>query len=181
MGNRLLLVFFLLQSSCATSSQSSAREQFPNSDKMMKVSLGQSIDQLKKTLGNPTAISTETFPSTKYEVWEYSSSDHKPLVFFTLDSKTKSVIGRSIEFYGSDTYDVDKLLQEHFKENKFDQKYAPCHARSHEEILVDAPKGIFIATRDGKVLVVSWVDRQLANLRIENFYLKCPKLQPQRK
>jgi hypothetical protein len=181
MRNRLLRLFFLLQSSCAISSQISAREQFHKNDKVMKVQVGQTINQLKETLGNPTAISAEAFPSTKYEVWEYASPGLKPMVFFTLDPTNKRVVGRSIEFYGSDTYDVDKLLKEEFKEKKFDQKYAPCHARGHEEVLVDAQKEVFIATRDGKVLVVSWVDAKLANLRIDNFYLRCPKLQPQRK
>lgn len=183
MGNRLLFLFlfFLLQNSCATSSQGSAREQFPKDDKIMKVSLGQTISQLKEAWGSPSSISTETFPSAKYEVWEYSSSNHKPSVFFTLDSTNKRVVGRSIEFYGADTYEIDKLLNEHFKENKFDQKYAPCHARGHEEVLVDAPKGIFIAARDGKATMVSWADPQLTSLRIEDFYLKCSKLQPHRK
>jgi len=181
MGNRLLLLFFLVQSSCATISQSSAGEQFSKNDKLMKVSLGQGIDRLRETLGSPSSISTETFPTIKYDVWEYSSSSSKPSMFFTLDSTNKRVAGRSVEFYGSNALDVDELLNKHFKENKFDQKYAPCHSRGHEEVLVDAKNGIFIATRDGKALMVSWADPQLANLRIEDFYLKCPKLQPHRK
>jgi outer membrane protein assembly factor BamE (lipoprotein component of BamABCDE complex) len=181
MANRLLLLFFLVQSSCATTSQGSLREQFPKNDKIMKVSVGQTISQLKEILGSPSSTSTETFPSAKFEVWEYSFSNHKPSGFFTLDSTNKRVVGRSIEFYGSDAYDVDKLLNDHFKEKKFDQKYAPCHARGHEEVLVDALNGIFIATRDGKALMVSWADPQLTKLRIEDFYLKCPKLQPHRK
>lgn len=181
MGNRLLLLFFLLQSSCATVRQSSAGDPLSESDKGIKVLVGQRTDQLKETLGDPSSKSTEIFPSIRYDVWEYSSSNYKPSMFFTLDSTNKRVVGRSIEFYGSDAYDVDQLLNKHFKQNKFDQKFAPCHARGEEQVLVDAQNGIFIATRDGKALMVSWADPQLTHLRIEDFYLKCPKLQPPRK
>lgn len=180
MRSRLFLLFFLLQSSCATTSNSPAGEQLSESRKMMKVLLGQRMDQLKETLGSPSSISTEVFPSIKYDVWEYSSSNYKPSMFFTLDTTNKRVVGRSIEFYGSDADDVDQLLNKHFKQNKFDQKYAPCHARGEEQVLVDAQNGIFIATRDGKALMVSWADPRLTNLRIEDFYLKCPNLQPRR-
>lgn len=181
MRNKLLLLFFLVQNSCATIHQNSADEQFSKNDKLMKVSLGQGMDQLRETLGSPSSISSESFPSIKYEVWEYSSSNNNPSMFFTLESINKRVVGRSIEFYGSDAIDVDKLLNKQFKENKFDQKYASCHSRGREEVLVDAQDGIFIATRDGKALMVSWADPQLTSLRIEDFYLKCPKLQPHRR
>ncbi len=180
MGSRLLLLLFLMQGSCANIRQSSSGGQYSMNDKLMQVSVGQSMDQLRETLGSPSSISEETYATANFDVWEYAPSEGRPSMFFTIDSSTKRVAGRAVELFGSDAVQIDKLLNGQFKENKFDRKYAPCHSRGQEDVVVDIRSGVFIATRDGKALMVSWANPQLAYLRIEDFYLKCPNLQPPR-
>ncbi len=170
----LLLNFYLVY-------EASASGIFRGNDKIMKVELGQSIDQLTKVMGKATTLNTEKFSSAEYEVWEYATVSGQPLGFFTIDSKTKRISGRSIEGLGSGAGDdIGKLLNEHFKNGNF-SKYIPCRGRGDEEVRVDIQQGIFVAARDSKVSLVSWADPQLTKLRIDQFYSKCPQLQPGRK
>jgi hypothetical protein len=153
---------------------------FEKNQKILDIKLGEPAATARAAMGEPV-INTEKFSSVTYEVWEYSQMDGKPLAFLTVDPKAKKIVSRSIWVYEHDPeHELDKLLKEYFNQNQF-EKYIPCQGRGLEEVLVDKVKGIFIATRDGKTTIVSWSDPVLTKLRIEQFYEKCPKLQPSRK
>lgn len=149
---------------------------FSNDQAILQIPLGAASDLAQKTLGKPS-LNTEKFASVAYDVWEYKRPNGKPLGFLTIDPKTKKIAGRSVWIYEQDQeYATDRLLKEYFKPNRF-ETLIPCQSRGNEEVLVDKANGIFVATRDRKTTLVSWSDPGLTQLRIQQFYTKCSKLQ----
>ena len=149
-----------------------------HSNKLMKIEIGSAVENTQKILGKPSDINKEKISSKEYEVYEYSENN-KLDGFLTID-KSK-VVGRSIwineEMLEST---LTKFKKVYFQHNKF-EKYTPCKMRGEEEVLIDSEKGIFLAVRDNKVLLVAWADPVLTKQRINQFYEKCAKLQPSRK
>lgn len=148
-------------------------------NKLMKIEIGSSLDSAKKNLGEPSNINKEKVSSVEYDVYEYSK-DSKPDGFLTID-KDKKVVGRSVWIDSNmSESDLTKLKSSYFPQSDF-EKYIPCMMRGEEQVLIDSKKGIFLAIRDGKAILVGWAESVLTKLRINQFYEKCGKLQPPRK
>jgi hypothetical protein len=178
MKNSPVLLPLLMIVACVALPQANVKP-FHSGNPMMTIELGQHVSRVTEVMGKPASMNIEKFPSIEYEVWEYSSSQGGSLGYFTVDPQNKRVIGRSVEVDNKDGYPLGQLVQEDFPKNKFDQ-YIPCHGRGSELVLVDSAQGIFIIARNNRVSLVSWADQQLTKLRVDQFYLKCPQIQPKK-
>ncbi|MEK7357116.1 MAG: hypothetical protein AAB250_11755 [Bdellovibrionota bacterium] len=97
---------------------------------------------------------------------------------FALEPQSQRVAGKSKWVTSQDKEsDLEYALQGKFSGISF-KTYIPCETRSpKDEVLVSREKGLFLFRRMDRLLLISWADPTLTDLRIDQFYKQCPKLQ----
>ncbi len=172
-----LTLMFFINLSCAMLSHKNMEI---GSAEFIKINIGDSENQIEKKLGSPKILSVEKFSSKEYRVFEYSTERKKPNFFFSIDPMTKKVSGRSLWIYEEPERNFDFLIKNHFQINHFKPFY-PCHSYGREIVHIDRENGVTIVTRNEKVDLISWSDQALTNLRIAQFFEKCPQGQEKNK
>ena len=146
-------------------------------DKFDQVELGNEEKKIQVLFG-PGETSLETYPNFQYLVLSYGKSNGEPDVFFTIDSKSNRVIGKSRWIGKNDRYyNLETFLNIDFKGVPF-KSYTPCRTRSNnDKILVNFDFGLYVATENGRVVLVSDVTKDLLSLRVDLIQKGCPNLQ----
>jgi hypothetical protein len=146
-------------------------------DKFDQVELNNEVKRVQNLFG-PGETSLETYPNFQYMVLSYSKSNGEPDVFFTIDSKSNRIIGKSMWIGENDKYySLETFLNVEFKGVQF-KSYTPCRTRSNnDKILVNSDFGLYVATENSRVVLVSYVTKDLLNLRVDLIQKGCPNLQ----
>ncbi|MBL7545537.1 MAG: hypothetical protein JNL11_17090 [Bdellovibrionaceae bacterium] len=146
-------------------------------DKFEQVELNDEGKRVQELFG-PGETSLETYPNFQYLVLSYDKSNGEPDMFFTIDSKSNRVIGKAKWIGQKDKYyNLETFLNIEYKGVQF-KSYTPCRTRSNnDKILVNSDFGLYVATENSRVVLVSHVTKDLLNLRVELVKKGCPNLQ----
>lgn len=167
-------IYIVFTGCVSTSKRQNAEEKL---DKFDQIELSNEEKKIRVLFG-PGETSIETYPNFQYLVLSYSKSNGEPDVFFTIDSKSNRVIGKS-RWIGKDHryYNLETFLNIEFKGVQF-KSYTPCRTRSNnDKILVNSDFGLYVATENGRVVLVSYVTKDLLSLRVDLIQKGCPNLQ----
>ncbi|OYZ18659.1 MAG: hypothetical protein B7Y39_13165 [Bdellovibrio sp. 28-41-41] len=174
-GSFYFLAIYIVFIGCVSTSKKQNVEQ--KVDKFDQVGLGDEGKMVHDLFG-PGETSLETYPNFQYTVLSYSKPSGEPDIFFTIDSKSNRVIGKS-KWIGQDDryYKLETFLNLEFKGINF-KSYNPCRTRSNnDKILVNPDFGFYVATENNHVVLLSYVTKDLLNLRVDLIQKGCPNLQ----
>lgn len=148
-------------------------------DKFDQIELNDEMKRIQDLFGSGEA-SLETYPSFQFIVLSYSKSSGEPDIFFTIDSKSNRIIGKSKWIGKNDKYyNLETFSNVEFKGVKFNT-LTPCRTRSdNDKILINSDLGLYIATENKHIVLVSYVTKDLLNLRVDLIKQGCPHLQSQ--
>ena len=174
-GSFYFFAIYIVFTGCVSTSKKQNVEK--KVDKFDQVELGGEGKRVQEVFG-PGETSLETYPNFQYIVLSYSKPNGEPDIFFTIDSKSNRVIGKS-KWIGHDDkyYKLETFLNLDFRGVHF-KSYNPCRTRSNnDKILVNSDFGLYVATENNRVVLVSYVTKDLLNLRVALIQKGCPNLQ----
>jgi hypothetical protein len=147
-----------------------------NLSRVSDQNLGESADELKMNLGEPSETGTEKYEGVEFQTFDYKSTSGTPLAFFTINSNGE-VIGKSF-WISKDQQEsnLNWLLRNRFAGIKF-ENYTPCKTHGLEQMLIARDQGLFIGIDGQQVLFISNGSRQLTDIRIKQYEIVCPQLQ----
>ena len=168
-GSVVVLISLFMGACSSVSKPSSNLKSFEN------IEIGSPAAKIIDSFGKPKK-NTEQFQSIRFDVYEYFTMSGQPAAFFTIDSQQR-VVGRSIWVEASDKKSpLNEWLNNEFRDIKF-KRYIPCETWGDDVVLINRDLGIMIAARDQNVQLISKSQQPLTDLRIGQFYKKCPQLQ----
>lgn len=178
-----IMLFILLSLELAGCSTSPVRQKsdvlFPMTGRLSRfadIRLGESVTDLKRKLGEPNSLSGEKYGGSEFRVLTYNASEGSELAFYSIGSQDQ-VVGESVWITKEQKEsDLEWLTKNYFSNFRFETFY-PCKIAGHQKFLIDRVHGVFIGVEDGKVIYLSQSDSELTNLRIADFYDKCPQVQ----
>jgi hypothetical protein len=140
------------------------------------IRLGESVASLKQKLGEPSSLSSEKYGGLEFRVLAYNTSVGSELAFFSVDANDQ-VVGESVWIAKEQKEsDLEWLTKNYFSNFSF-ETYYPCKITGHQKFLIDRSHGVLIGVEEGKVIYLSQSSLELTNLRIADFYNKCPQVQ----
>lgn len=140
------------------------------------ISLGEPKASVFKKLGPATSETSDKFAAAEYKILEYSKSG-MPEGYISIDPDSGKVAGRSIWISEKQPEQEFSYLQTRlFPQSEF-ETLITCDKHHADEMKVDRKNGIFVGMQKGHVNFVSWSDARLTQLRIDQFFLKCPERQ----
>jgi hypothetical protein len=176
-----ILFTFLVGSVSSCASPSRIVQNQSEMEKFESVKIGDPASNVSQLWGTSTA-NIERFQSVQYDILQYSDENNVPVAMFALDPQSQLVAGKAW-WVSSQTKESDF---EYALKNKFSgisfRRFIPCETRSpQDEVLVSQEKGLFLFRRMERLMLISWADPKLTDLRIEQFYKQCPKLQTEKR
>lgn len=174
------LFIFLVGSVSSCASPSKIGQNQSKMGKFESVEIGDPASNVIKIWGNSTA-NIERFQTVEYPILQYSDENSSPVAMFALDPQSQRVAGKAwwVSSQAKES-DFEYALKNKFSEISF-EKYIPCETRSpKDEIFVSQERGLFLFRRMERLLLISWADAKLTDLRIKQFYKQCPKLQTEK-
>lgn len=144
---------------------------------MAIVSIGDLKESVIKKLGPATSETSDKFPTTQYKVLEYSKNDGVPVGYISIDPGSGKVAGRSIWISEKQPEQEFNYLRSRLFPQSVFETLITCDKYHPDEMKVDRKNGIFVGMQKGHVIFVSWSDARLSQLRVDQFFLKCPERQ----
>ncbi len=149
-------------------------------DKFKTITLGIELNELVKTLGDPSSKETLKVADENFILWDYKDGSRTRFEFL-IDPQNK-VVSQKIFFPlpKSPEANIKNLLEQEFKTSSFKKINTTC-AHYGEFAYVDTLSGLFILTRESDrhiapATAISWSNPKTSQLQLkENRDRKCQK------